>query len=1648
MYNATRSRGTLTHARRGNIIIFVVAVLAIISISAASYVTITSLGRSSAASYQDRRNPLLQRDVVIDHIGDLLAADLFGNKVVTVATPFQTGVGNGNALVQPRPFEDGEFADVPYTVTYSGNSYPNDASVFFTYDTRPLDPNGSPVTLATETDPFTLHSSALGRPDNLIGGQQQDLLFHAGFADDAWLASTEPVDDNAVTDLGPGYWDTWPQITNLLSAYYWDQSADTGRGLWVRDTGRFVDIGNFFLSDSSENLDRGDPGAVMTNLSAEIAPTLGTYTPDAHTDPLHMARHPALGRLQPVFQYQLHQMSEYLDPGQSNSASFIEQTPDSNPPVLFTHSDTRMWMDTDGDMRPDARWQELDAFNNLFGWRWFVAARIVDASAMVNANTSLGPGDPSLSAEYATGITPADIDIYRLLDGGAFIQNTNPAFWSMVNHPDLQLTNNNAPRNNWATHSARNHVQRGLRVHNYLTNALPTVLGGMSTALSSPDRNAMVDFGREYNARTGAPVTPGGDILRQPTDTPYPSFLPLQREAFYRLAASDTHEPNTPNVRFYRDESEIDLRSFWGYSTDSGTAPIEAAFDSTFTNVASADRRPRADIRYADTGFVLGLLRSREEANEVIKFEKDPGNMSWLTSDYTQAEKISRIMGDTRRHLTTFSGEAPRSPLPISVASTLSARRLEVNDIENTPTQEYVENAFSSFMWALAPLAADHAILPGLIPNNRRNNYPYNTHEAHYGGNDDPLFSPAAQWLKDFPDDLQTELGYTPGLTDDAGVAFAMHKALSLSVNLRDAVDNFGGSVSTPNPLIHTLERPTVARLFLNKTVIPDDTSPERVARVELTTELAHGKINAEEQGIMAAAGGIQNALFGNYGSGRGISVVGMEPQPFLVEAVSMALYEEVSNVLPAELGSDDIVGFMFAIELGNPWPFDIDASGYVIEIEDLGEIPLADFVAPIDVTGSGASFDQNAVITAENTKIFFIVSDYDDTFSTSSNEFFNILIEEIQTRAGASTIALLDEGAATFDTGPGQLPIPWNAGSMSSQVMLWRELQVEDPAPSYRPAVPRVLVDRLGTDPIEFPAGFDSGDWPLATGSPIGSSEARLAIGGALKRSDEPVNLDGYPQYVFENPGWNHNTVQMPAGSVDDADPNWQVALLNALDSPTDLASDVINADGPGEFEWTLGEWNANPNGNYTSFGGGAAEAPFQLFLPDGPLLTRSELLRLSPYAHTYFHQSSIDEMLVADRWWTFSEQIGSPHAFLHSDYNNPGAPMSPYAGLLDPTRFVLGTFDPLNGTGADLAFDRFPNNYGDAHVEANRFDQQVTLTDMFRGPLNHFAVPLALRVVDALEVLGTNGDLAHGKININTAGEPVLRVLPHVDPAENYNSFYTQFGPNPPAPFALFTNKDEGERRVRMIQSYRDPLMANLMVMNDPPSRAIDWRWDFPLSDAMAAPHELLGGQAGAPTIRGIRGGQESGVRTLPLTKLHQTHGFSSLGELAILGRWKAASPIPEPEDTLVPNAPGFLDGATDLGNQRDEIFELRRPGGYIPTFEPVDDAHERMLLFQAISNIVTTRSDVYVAWFVIRAYSPADIESVDIESSITSPIERVTRGMDGGIDQITGEFVPGLSTRHESRWLVVFDRSNVKNPTDRPQVVLTAKLPVVSP
>ena len=63
-----------------------------------------------------------------------------------------------------------------------------------------------------------------------------------------------------------------------------------------------------------------------------------------------------------------------------------------------------------------------------------------------------------------------------------------------------------------------------------------------------------------------------------------------------------------------------------------------------------------------------------------------------------------------------------------------------------------------------------------------------------------------------------------------------------------------------------------------------------------------------------------------------------------------------------------------------------------------------------------------------------------------------------------------------------------------------------------------------------------------------------------------------------------------------------------------------------------------------------------------------------------------------------------------------------------------------------------------------------------------------------------------------------------------------------------------------------------------------------------------------------------------------------------------------------------------------------------------EAIDDPEERLAIYRAISNIVTTRTDVYIAWFVLRSYHPDIIEGVTVDAQPGSADSRRHNAMNG--------------------------------------------------
>jgi len=224
------------HEKRGTVLIFAIGSLAVISIIALSYVSVVRIERSSSAAVTRQSNRGDSVDIIVNEIKAILTADLFGNKIVTTATPSSIGIGREAVRVTPRMFEDGEFYDYPSVDAIDLSLNPSPTSrAQLTFDTRFFrDPNNPPpvpsAAIGTK-DLFVLSVEREGIPLRPDLGRR----YETARPDDAWLATTEPeyhAPMRATIALVP-----WRNITNLRSAYRWVQ-RERGQTVQLWEIGR------------------------------------------------------------------------------------------------------------------------------------------------------------------------------------------------------------------------------------------------------------------------------------------------------------------------------------------------------------------------------------------------------------------------------------------------------------------------------------------------------------------------------------------------------------------------------------------------------------------------------------------------------------------------------------------------------------------------------------------------------------------------------------------------------------------------------------------------------------------------------------------------------------------------------------------------------------------------------------------------------------------------------------------------------------------------------------------------------------------------------------------------------------------------------------------------------------------------------------------------------------------------------------------------------------------------------------------------------------------------------------------------------------------------------------------------------------------
>ena len=1531
-------------SRRGSILILAIGILAVLTLAALGYMTIVRDDRSSANAYANIANFQQQVDVTTAHIRALLTADLFGNKVVTATTPESV---NTIHQIWPRMFEDGEYWDFP--------------SVSSDWLQNPTDPSRLPVQGA---------SSASSRIDAVqVGVSAGFVLYPPAPTDDAWLASQEPVD----TD-GDGLWDTWPQITNLRSAWTWqpDRSTTEGQGYWRRDHGRYVDLAEWLARSQGDidglGLQRGDPGLDISDFDTSSAPSgygednisyyTGTPIPGEGGPNLGVDKSLGAGTLGTnlrVYDMQMSRMQGFLNGDISDVNQFGSDS--LNDYSIASNVDERLWADTDGDGRADARWQEIDALGELFGFKWVVAARIIDNSAMIDVNSSLEWQAPGDLDNVGLGRTPADIDVHRLLLR-SIRPDTDPVSMLAYGHPDLLVNN--------------------------------TLDNSVIDKLYHNSRTAGWDVEQLFASINAARGSQAGWVdLPHDGTSAFSETTPLgarEREAFYGAIGSAPERRRDLSLNIW---NEGDLRAHFGANDSRFLTKLESRYGQYDDNgtlkgylpgILAPNGGPHVDYPEMES---LGPLRSGENWRVIDTFGGSAvtpdNNYEEMGTQYKQQNKIDRAMSDIRRHLTTVSGGSDVSPVPtinpelainrsyfnekIRIDNPDLIRRpvADVNDLQSTDIAgkvgEFVGRAFESFVWALAPMATDipmaSGIDSGMIGTAAKDQ------ANHYGGSG----SGAA---------------VTGPAPVDADASYAVLRAASLAVNLADALDR-------DDKLSGMKESPTIAHLFPAPPVSGAGVNSVGLREIKLDTRFSHGDIVSTNMNSKYT-GTVSN----------GVTLIGLDRQPFLMEAVSLALYEDwegltIPGVLVPKINRNDPdyqVGSLMVFELGNPWPDPIDVSDYIIRVSDGTSEFKFPIVAETDATRLAGLTAGNTTIAPGQSKAFLY------RFDAGTGRKAGFIPVWVDFWAGVVT-KLTTAGDVTMLDDTSDVVIPAGVGPVAFELfqgaMLPVQLLYKDTGTGLE-----YLVDRMYSTTGVFP--IRANDITLdpvppdglaaPTTMPTGSGRATLITSLSRMKGRNPMG--GFPGYVIER----------SAANIAIQNENKQTWRLSG--TPQDPIADVPPK--------TLATNVLTGNQTLNQPNGLLPELPsFQLFVPNGPLRSVAELHMLSVFTNMYINNGSSYDNLTAlsqahdptqhtgaGGWTTVSEQLGHDENFFYDATATTGA--NPYLGVLDPTRYVMGgdLDDPTGGT----------------------------LPDQLR-------VPLATRVFDCFTTLHGPERLTQGKINLNTAPIEVLESLPFMAPLSSVKPSIS----GNTGKLSLIAPTELS--RANLIRDYRD-LTPNT-------------GFDATMFDARTS----LSGITGLRTVEDppASGQNRRGLvnvgELLAMTNYNQLTGdvntaigayTRSFGELGADGQKNDGAPLSlryaMPNSADNSGSGSVSSDFTELGN-----FILRNDYPAVDS-DPQDDPEERLALARSALDIASTRSDVFAAWFILRAYDPEQIEAIQAPLSLS--LDTRARLLDTQ-PAAAANPSPGLDPVYETRWLAVFDRSEVTKPNDRPRVLLLVELPI---
>lgn len=1579
------ARRALTSRRRGNFFILVVGTLAMLAVITVIYVSVGRADRRTGAAVQQARVSADIAEQVRDYMLDVIARDLF------LPVPVQF-----NASGTPTAYAR-EAWDIPTTNALATVLVPTEAVLPANADFRLFDA--------------------------------------AGVGDDPWLAATEP--------------------TYLAIGTHASEAPDV-RQRW-RDLRDWKHISNFAPNGAFVNLAnlRGSP--VENNFNA--SPGFGGNSPTTYrmSDRLSLfdeSGQPYSGNSQLVFPPDIstNRSNDTAEPvyardWSSNQRFAFRPMEDGRDPGDPLHIDNQ-WADADGDGMADSRWFELvDASSPLNDGlrflldtrddlRYFVAARAIDLSGLINVNTA---GDFVIAANgdnLPVGLTPSSIDLRRLLgmsdiphlwDGpGPLPMGYGALYPGASNEPGEPDLNNRREEdyrgfppfvfyNATPDTVAALETPSGLGVAprqygRYWTNRLNQG-SGINDRLDPVNRTATASEDQRSDAYTRTRSGPGGTQF----DAAGPAFITAPTFGVGDLA---------------------ELLRFRASNDPTRTTQLERAFADPFPGFLG-DNLPSLGILRDNRGLDLELFRRGIEVS---------GNI------VPREEALIQFAIDPRQRLTTRSGArlmvpelfADATPQPITEANSL-ARSL----IEPEPGQ-----LFNAIARVLSPVGVWPST-GGDYDAERFQVYGHTSSETALR-----LAAHLAANVNDSEDGDQTQTALTVPLTKPAA-----DQLEATNEPWADSVINPPFVAPSANELTGSFG--SDANAIVNVYGIEAQPFISEVASFWIFTDAPVGT---------SGGGGLSRDAEGELD-------ISDPMNPVLVTGPA---------TIHLDVNSDDFLMHGVVVQLANPFSEDINLSSSVSSDETTPLSDEDDFEYYIEFENKfyklvnleawqgdeqypailRAGQSRNVVLMSESP---FVGDDIDQRFQDIDNDYSATGGSVVDVFPGdefadngfalswlKSQFKIVDAiaGAAQnepiiavrFDRGSGSpefLPSA-RAGvldpAIDDEVRLWRAIRSGANEDVSNEAINDYLADRFripsavpfdrladeptdangqisfgtaGPDPSQ--TGYDDAEVGDNTGAtvvfstrvnrryaadgpgeiPLYALEAADVASPLAKEVERSVAADDVNSYSVEE-GWNIIWGDFLLGTIEerflvDAGGGAGVGFgtdlaIRDITRPADdkSGSDPTNLSAE---QWSDLKVEYRPRNlafnEFRDATGTRVDREFATARLVNTLLS-------TPAIGAWYYPAVGSG--GADQWTTLGESIAIALDFDNLSTESAGG--IPIMGEIGKRDAMMGIRPQLEN--AKLVLDDFVP-FVDADNDAVFMPGVDTPTGL--------GVPIALGLVDRFTMLDdedfSQTRPVQGLVNINTAPYMVLRQLPMFAPTPisleglgpGFNEWWWP---------STGTNQHDATSDVAAgVVAYRDRSTAS--VWSDPTLVLSTSLMDF--TDTNGADLTAQTARSAATGVIGLRDGE----------------GFRTVGELLMVREAPTVNdtgmtPFPFSVDRLgrddinVASASSEADLAIAVeGNVYDD--------GSGVSFDPdnlADDRDEQLAILSAAAQSVTVRSDYFAVWFVVRGYSEADVTGLSPEDPMIPTVNR--------------------------RFLMIVDRSNVTSPGQKPRVLSFEEVPVV--